>query len=217
MKLKNILLFVFTVIISSSASADDGLYVKEVSIPRGGEAVLEIMLNNEDREYTAFVFDLLLPKGVSISKGDAFEVVYESSRVEDSQYELIVDNPGDGLYRFIGYHTSNASFIGYDGTLIRVKLHADDNVTDSEQTAYIMTDPRSIHGGTSALGFIGTNDFHTYHFNDVNIPIKVTNSSGIISVKQSTESNMLYNLQGQRVEKVTKGIYIENGKKVIKK
>ena len=46
MKLKHILLLVFTVIICSSASADDGLYVKEISISRGGDAVLEVMLNS---------------------------------------------------------------------------------------------------------------------------------------------------------------------------
>lgn len=47
--------------------------------------------------------------------------------------------------------------------------------------------------------------------------IKVEKATGIQSVKVQQNNGAIYNLAGQRVEKATKGIYIQNGKKYIVK
>ena len=47
--------------------------------------------------------------------------------------------------------------------------------------------------------------------------IKVEPATGIQSMKISATNGAVYNLAGQRVEKATKGIYIQNGKKFIVK
>ena len=47
--------------------------------------------------------------------------------------------------------------------------------------------------------------------------IKVEPTTGIQNVKISATNGAIYNLAGQRVEKATKGIYIQNGKKYIVK
>ena len=41
-------------------------------------------------------------------------------------------------------------------------------------------------------------------------------TTGINDGQRSTVNGQLYNLQGQRVEKAVKGLYIVNGKKVLK-
>ena len=50
------------------------------------------------------------------------------------------------------------------------------------------------------------------------IPIKSTNETGIDDVMHNVETNApaaIYDLSGRRVQQVQKGIYIQNGKKVI--
>lgn len=42
-------------------------------------------------------------------------------------------------------------------------------------------------------------------------------TTGIMTVQQATDSKTVYNLQGQRVKNATKGLFIQNGKKIFKK
>ena len=47
--------------------------------------------------------------------------------------------------------------------------------------------------------------------------IKVEKATGIQNVKISKANGAIYNLAGQQVEKATKGIYIQNGRKFVVK
>jgi hypothetical protein len=49
-----------------------------------------------------------------------------------------------------------------------------------------------------------------YTFNDTDTPTKIETASA-----NTEKSNIYYDLQGQRVENPSKGIYILNGKKVL--
>ena len=51
----------------------------------------------------------------------------------------------------------------------------------------------------------------------VEIDFTYTDLAGIEGLAADQTSKVVYNLQGQRVEKVVKGIYIINGKKVLVK
>ena len=52
--------------------------------------------------------------------------------------------------------------------------------------------------------------------NDYSVFVKST-PNGIVNVKNDVQDNTCYNLQGQKVQAPTKGLYIINGKKVVKK
>ena len=50
---------------------------------------------------------------------------------------------------------------------------------------------------------------------NITVTLSLSNTTGINSVRSDAESGVYYSLNGQQVEKPTKGIYIRNGKKVI--
>jgi len=50
---------------------------------------------------------------------------------------------------------------------------------------------------------------------NITVTLSLSNTTGINSVRSDAESGVYYSLNGQQVEKPTKGIYIKNGKKVI--
>ena len=51
--------------------------------------------------------------------------------------------------------------------------------------------------------------------NNITVTLSLSNTTGISNVRSNAESDVYYSLNGQLVEKPSKGIYIKNGRKVI--
>lgn len=100
-----------------------------------------------------------------------------------------------GFFRVKSYISANKAYLQYDTNII------DENAQIFGQD----TDGEAVSGGAKlAMVFEG--------FEDDNV---VTGISDNLSAKPVLTDDSYYNLQGMRVEKPVKGIYIHNGKKVV--
>lgn len=205
--------------LSTGALAEDGLSANEINIVAGKTATLEIALNNTERAYNSFVFDLRLPEGISVSKGETYDATYNPARANGSQYNLEVGNPAEGVYRFVGYHNTNANITGTNGTIIRITLLAAESAAGSEGQGCILSNPASAKGGTSVLGFTDAAGFQSYGFADAEFVIYVYDDETDINniCSEGEDNGPVYRLNGQRVERVGKGVYIKKGKKILNK
>ena len=168
-----------------ASAASDGI----LTLTRNADQSLSFSLEG-NCEYTAFQFDLMMPEGMEVT-----QMTLNSLRKQNHQ--LLFNKIGDGHYRVVVLSTSNQSFNGSVGELLCIAL--DDQPVDG-----IVID--DIHFVTaqgndqlfSAIGISGDTPTSISGVRD-----NTTNSDGKI-----------YNLNGQRLTKVQKGLYIINGKKV---
>ena len=85
--MKKKLLMLLTVLAAFvSTYATNGVTASAVSIPQGGTGTINIELNNDDYEFTAFTFKLTLPEGLSFVLNNSGKPTFEKSdRFDESQ------------------------------------------------------------------------------------------------------------------------------------
>ena len=152
---------------------------------------MSLCMENE-RNYTAFQLDLYLPAGT-----DATDMLLNAQRKQGHQ--LIYNKVEEGHYRVAAISTSNHTFSGYEGELLAVGLEGIAN----EDICL-----RNIR--------FFTTDGEEHQFDD--IVMQSGTATDIASPQQpSNGEEAIYNLAGQRIQKMQKGINIVNGKKVMSK
>jgi len=117
---KSFLLFAVLLAAITNVFADNTLIVPAVTIPQGGNGVINIELNN-DKAYTAFTMKLTLPKGIT------YDSYVKSSRFAESH--SVSATPTDQIISFGCLSTSNESIAGNSGTLLQVNIAADAELT----------------------------------------------------------------------------------------
>lgn len=219
MKIKNLLPSFLLMAISVHCFADNVLTASDVSIQAGQTATLNITLSDEGPSYNAFVFDLLLPEGISIAtsaEDGQYIATYNSERAKGSDYQLLIANHKAHSYRVLGFNQTNESF-GSKGVLLTITLQAATDITNGNATGTLVTDFTDQEYGSSVLGFVATDNYWTYGFPQASFTVSMTNDTGIHDLQADDAEANTYNLMGQRVQHADKGVFIKNGKKIIKK
>ena len=217
MKLKTILSTLFLIAVGVQSYADNVLTASDVSLQAGKTATLEISLNNLMTTFNAFVFDIELPKGVVVaSEAGNYLASFNPKRANGEDYNLLVTQLLNGNYRVLGYNNSNQGIEGSEGVLLTLTLQAYENLESGMATGRIITDFTSDEGGSAALGFVNTANLWTYGYEDATFNLSV-GDTGIHDLEATETNNTTYNLMGQKVVETSKGIYIQNGKKILKR
>ncbi len=219
MKQKTILSTLFLIAVGVQSYADNVLTASDVSIQAGQTATLNITLSDEGPSYNAFVFDLLLPEGISIAtsaEDGQYIATYNSERAKGSDYQLLIANHKAHSYRVLGFNQTNESF-GSKGVLLTITLQAATDITNGNATGTLVTDFTDQEYGSSVLGFVATDNYWTYGFPQASFTVSMTNDTGIHDLQADDAEANTYNLMGQRVQHADKGVFIKNGKKIIKK
>lgn len=97
--------------------------VSDIALTQGGSATVEILLNNEHANLVAFQMDLALPEGIGIDKTGC-EL---SSRVTDTEQDLVIGKLESGGFRLISTSMSLSPISGTEGLLLTLKLYSEEN------------------------------------------------------------------------------------------
>lgn len=119
-----------------SAYADNGISVSAVSIPQGGSVTINIELNNDDYEFTAFTFKLTLPEGLSFVLNSSGKPMSEMSDRFDETHTVTSAVSGQ-VGSFGCLSGDKAAIQGKGGVLLKVPVKADAELaigTDMEAT-----------------------------------------------------------------------------------
>ena len=211
MKLKTILSTLFLIAVGVQSDADNVLTASDVSIQAGQTATLNITLSDEGPSYNAFVFDLLLPEGISIAtsaEDGQYIATYNSERAKGSDYQLLIANHKAHSYRVLGFNQTNESF-GSKGVLLTITLQAATDITNGNATGTLVTDFTDQEYGSSVLGFVSTDNYWTYGFPQASFTVSMTNDTGIHDLQADDAEANTYNLMGQRVQHADKGVFIK--------
>jgi len=115
----------------------DNLSVETVNMGAGETKEVAIVLENPEKTYAAFQFEVVLPEGISVAKdGDGKPMVsLDDERIDD--HTLTVKDVGSNTYRLLSFSMSNAAFAGTGGALVRMTLKADKNASVGARTVTI--------------------------------------------------------------------------------
>ena len=169
----------------------------------------------------------------NISKSFKDKVIFKdfSLDVEEGEFLSVSGASGKGkttLLNIIGllekpdsgdvflFDTRNESF-GSKGVLLTITLQAATDITNGNATGTLVTDFTDQEYGSSVLGFVATDNYWTYGFPQASFTVSMTNDTGIHDLQADDAEANTYNLMGQRVQHADKGVFIKNGKKIIKK
>ncbi len=146
----------------------------------------------------------------TISVQSIYENMFTGSEAAQTIY---TSEEIDGI-TYINYYMSNgASGVGF------YKVTKEDGVKMGANRSYLQIPKRDSAAG--ARGMDGNASFSKMILSDndddvITIPVFGGDATGISDVQQRVgEKEVWYNLQGQRVEKPGKGVYIINGRKVV--
>ena len=102
------------------------LTIADFGINPGEQQAVDIELSNADHPYSLLEFELTLPEGVSLAKGQdgKWAVAPSSSRIT-SAHTITVEEIGQGQYKFLVYSTQNTAIEGSSGAIMTLMLTAD--------------------------------------------------------------------------------------------
>ena len=115
-----------TALVACVAAQADNLVVKNVTVPQGGKATVEVELNNPDHEFTAFQMALELPDGISgvLNAKDKL-TIKDGDRFDD--HGLSASSISGG-FQFACLSNTSAPISGNSGVLFSFDIAADANL-----------------------------------------------------------------------------------------
>ena len=125
--MKKIFMLLTALVAYCGGAMADGLEVQDVNISQGGEATLEIALENPVKEFAAFQFNVELADGITVATNDKGKFVYEKGARLDEEFSLSLSQP-DALvntYRVLGYYTETQPIPSTTGAVVKITIKAD--------------------------------------------------------------------------------------------
>ena len=119
--IRNILTVVFLLLATEYALADN-THIGDITIQQGEKKELSLVLQNTEREYTAFQMDLIIPKGITVprnAEGEP-EIHLDANRIQDHSFSVVEVEPG--TFRLLAYSMANKPFKGSSGSLVSILI-----------------------------------------------------------------------------------------------
>jgi surface protein len=132
------------------------IYSDDMTAYLGCSTEMVINMDNEE-EYTAYQFDLVLPQGFSLEKDENDKFVLTKGNRYPSNRSITI-TPHDGnIYRFVSVSMKNDVITGNSGALMTVSLVANENLEKKNYTAEIQnvvltkTDESQLNAKSSTI------------------------------------------------------------------
>ncbi len=109
--------------------AADGITIANANVPKGGEAVVEVMLTSADMSYGGFQFEVTLPAGVSLVK---VEKAARLTAIDNYMLQKSLTDEENNTYTLLGYNTERQSIAGTSGAIAYLTLQANADMTVGE-------------------------------------------------------------------------------------
>ena len=183
------------------------LYVEPFSIQPGEEKDIYVNLNNPDLGVTSIEFNLLLPEGIEVVSEEGYDNPYYAfglgSRADRSH---VVEGAkmADDSYKVISFSNKNRNFSDNIGDVVVITVKAAD---DMKAGSYKLEVRDQVICDEELKDVAKGKTYST---------ITVGEATGINAIGNGNENQTIYDLQGRPSDGKKRGIYIINGKKVIK-
>ena len=121
-----------TFCLCTSAWAENKVVIDNINILPGGEAVVNVDLQNEDNIMSSIQMDVVIPDGVDVKEGS---IKFVGNRVDEEDFFLYMQKQeGAKMYRIVVLPQDlNSSFAGNQGNLLQFTVTANSNLKPKQQ------------------------------------------------------------------------------------
>ena len=121
-----------TFCLCTSAWAENKVVIDNINILPGGEAVVNVDLQNEDNIMSSIQMDVVIPDGVDVKEGS---IKFVGNRVDEEDFFLYMQKQeGAKMYRILVLPQDlNSSFAGNQGNLLQFTVTANSNLKPKQQ------------------------------------------------------------------------------------
>ena len=121
-----------TFCLCTSAWAENKVVIDNINILPGGEAVVNVDLQNEDNIMSSIQMDVVIPDGVDVNEGS---IKFVGNRVDEEDFFLYMQKQeGAKMYRILVLPQDlNSSFAGNQGNLLQFTVKANSNLKPKQQ------------------------------------------------------------------------------------
>lgn len=188
--MKKIFMLLIALVAYCGGAMADGLEVQDVNISQGGEATLEIALENPVTKFAAFQFDVKLAEGITVATNDKGKFVYEKGERLDEEFSLSLSQPDARVntYRVLGYYTETQPIPSIAGAIVKITIKAD--ATLAIGTTHVcklfainLTEPNATKHTPDAITFNVKITEKTYTILDETSTTAPVASSGPVDIK----------------------------------
>ena len=187
-----------------TASGDySSMTTERISINPGQTIDVPVQFSNSGIDFISAEFDLYLPEGVEIATlANNKPAITAGSRLTD--HEIITRKNTDGSIKIAVYSLTNSVFAQQEGDILILSLRA---TADAEEGLYALELNNQV---------LATTDIRAMKADDHLTIVNITKETRIDELHQTIDTKVVYDLQGRRSSVKQHGVYIVNGKKVIK-
>ncbi len=164
-----------TFCLCTSAWAENKVVIDNINILPGGEAVVNVDLQNEDNIMSSIQMDVVIPDGVDVKEGS---IKFVGNRVDEEDFFLYMQKQeGAKMYRIVVLPQDlNSSFAGNQGNLLQFTVTANSNLKPKQQI-----EVKSIVGSDTNAEKYEMSDF----------TVDVQQMVGSFAISAATEGDLL--------------------------
>lgn len=200
--------------VSTAAETSNVMSVDSVKMNIGETKMVDVALDNTD-QICGLQLTVDAPQGFTFSSDSCFtfcedRFAYDSAKDNKIEYSYKLNDEGNSL-TLLMYDNALVPFAGNSGSLFKLKVNAAESVAAGD---YEFAVSNAYVASTEAVG---------YETPSFSFTVSVADASGIKSVTADgvASGSSIYNILGVKVgndaTKLTPGLYIVNGKKIIVK
>ncbi len=173
----------------------------QVSVEAGQSFILPVCVDNSDDAFSSFQFDVILPEGITIEG-----IERNDARIKSADF-FMANEMEDGNLRVLSYTIGRNTVADNTGAIVYLKLHASKEL---EKAIY----PVMLVSGVFSRGA------QSLAVQDALLCVNVENTTGINNLSDADCPLFVYDVNGRLVgtdlNKLPEGIYVVNGKKIVK-
>ncbi|MBP5393376.1 MAG: hypothetical protein J6Y59_06135 [Bacteroidaceae bacterium] len=207
--MKKLYIFLLAGLASAGVWAeDDAFYFNDAILMPGTSANIEFCMRNAATDLTCLEAEIQLPEGFVVALDEAGSPVVTPYPNRSAKHEILANVLDNGNLKLLISSIDADLFDEGEGPLLSFRVQADEDVLAGEYAVETVGESLLVSNAAEACYSVG-----------VTGNVLVTDdATGIEAIdnRQSTTDNIIYNLAGQRVSKARGGIFIQNGKKVLK-
>lgn len=132
--------------VTDISQLENAIYIEPVEARIGDDVQIEICLKNAEAA-TAYVFDLVLPEGITVAKNDKGKYIDELSDRHDDHTRTFNDK-GNNTYSLSTLSGNSEELTGNDGAIRLLTLHVADDVAEGVYAIEIKSAQYSKPDGT---------------------------------------------------------------------
>ena len=189
---------------------DNVAYITPVSVERGTAKVSLPVYMKNTAEIRGLQFDLYLPEGVTIgfNKKGKFvdEPVFNDDRLPEDDEHTIQGSiqQETGAVRFLINSQYEETFTENEGLLFTITANLDADMAEGDYPIIM----KSVK--------LSENDINKYYTTDsIKTTLTVTSTTAVKSISVGKATNGIYNLGGQEMEGLQKGLNILDDRKIL--